>query len=60
MKCKVKKEKIESKMLIENKEKKSSKFINTIKKKWLIDGSKTLILVLIIIAAFFLPDPHWR
>lgn len=32
--------------------KKPNKFIETIKKKWLIDGTKTFILVLIIIAAF--------
>ena len=36
----------------EKKEKKPNKFIETIKKKWLIDGTKTLILVLAIIAIF--------
>ncbi len=36
----------------ENKEKKSHRFIETIKKKWLINGTKTFILVLIIIAIF--------
>ena len=35
------------------KDKKPNKFIEIIKKKWLIDGSKTLILVLIILAIFF-------
>lgn len=35
------------------KEKKPNKFIETIKKKWLIDGSKTILLVAIIIALFF-------
>ncbi len=34
------------------KDKAPNKFIQTIKKKWLIDGTKTTILVLIIIAAF--------
>ena len=34
------------------KEKKSNKFIETIKKKWLINGTKTLILVLLIVAIF--------
>ena len=34
------------------KEKAPNKFIQTIKKKWLIDGTKTTILVLIIIAVF--------
>ena len=42
---KIKKEKIK-------KEKKPNKFIETIKKKWLIDGTKTFLLVLIIIAIF--------
>ena len=46
MKEKVKKEKKEKK------ERKPNKFIETIKKKWLIDGTKTLLLVLIIIAVF--------
>lgn len=36
-----------------NKEKKPNKFIETIKKKWLIDGTKTLLLVAIILAIFF-------
>ena len=35
------------------KDKETSKFVQKIKKKWLIDGSKTLILVLLIIAVFF-------
>ncbi len=35
-----------------NEEKKPNKFIETIKKKWLIDGTKTTILVIIIIAIF--------
>lgn len=35
-----------------NKTKKENKFIQTIKKKWLIDGTKTFILVAIIIAIF--------
>ena len=35
------------------KEKRTNKFIETIKKKWLIDGTKTLILVAIILAIFF-------
>ena len=37
----------------EKKEKKPNKFIQTIKKKWLIDGTKTTILVLLILAVFF-------
>lgn len=36
----------------QNKEKKPNKFIEIIKKKWLVDGSKTFLLVLIIIAIF--------
>lgn len=36
-----------------NKEKKPNKFIETIKKKWLINGTKTLLLVAIILAIFF-------
>ena len=36
----------------EEKEKAPNKFIQTIKKKWLINGTKTTILVLIIIAIF--------
>ena len=35
-----------------NKEKKPNKFIQTIKKKWLINGTKTFLLVAIIIAVF--------
>lgn len=46
---KVKKEKKEKK---EKKAKKPNKFIETIKKKWLIDGSKTILLVAIILAIF--------
>lgn len=34
------------------KDKKPNKFIETIKKKWLIDGTKTIILILLIIAIF--------
>lgn len=37
---------------VSKKEKTPNKFIETIKKKWLIDGTKTLILVAIIIAIF--------
>ena len=37
----------------EKKEKKPNKFIQVIKKKWLIDGTKTTILVLLILAVFF-------
>ena len=36
----------------EKKEKKLSKFIEVIRKKWLVDGTKTAILVLIIVVAF--------
>lgn len=36
-----------------NKDKKPNKLIEIIKKKWLINGTKTLILVLIILAIFF-------
>lgn len=36
----------------EKKERKPNKFIHTIKKKWLVDTSKTLLLVAIIIAIF--------
>jgi len=35
-----------------NEDKKSNKFIETIKKKWLIDGTKTTILILAIVAIF--------
>ena len=47
-----KKEKQDKKKNKENKEKKPNKFIETIKKKWLINGTKTFILVLIIITIF--------
>jgi len=40
------------KMKKEKSEKGPNKFIETIKKKWLIDGTKTFILVLIIVAIF--------
>ena len=43
----------EKKMNKEKKDKKPNKFIEIIKKKWLINGTKTLILVLIILAIFF-------
>lgn len=46
---KAKKEKKEKKA---KKDKKPNKFIEIIKKKWLIDGTKTTILILIIVAAF--------
>ena len=36
----------------EKKDKKPNKFIQVIKKKWLINGTKTLILVLVLIAIF--------
>ena len=51
---KEKKEKLpkEQKAKKEKKEKAPNKFIQTIKKKWLVDGTKTTILVLIIIAIF--------
>lgn len=42
----------EKAMIKTKKEKKVNKFIEIIKKRWLIDGTKTLILVLAIIAAF--------
>ena len=48
-KVKSKKEKKKKK---EKKDKKPNKFIETIKKKWLINGTKTLILVAIIILVF--------
>ena len=35
-----------------NKEKKPNRFIQAIKKKWLINGTKTIILVLVLIAVF--------
>ena len=52
-----KKEKVDKKEKKEQKkqakkEKAPNKFIQTIKKKWLIDGTKTTILVLLIIAVF--------
>ena len=49
---KEKKEKMEKIKSKEKKEKKPNKFIQTIKKKWLVDGSKTFLLVVIIIAIF--------
>lgn len=42
----------EKKEKIDNKEKKPNKFIEIIKKKWLINGTKTFLLVAIIIAIF--------
>ncbi len=47
---KLKKEKKEKKT---NKEKKPNKFMQIIKKRWLINGTKTTILVLVILAVFF-------
>ena len=50
-----KEEKKKEKMLKKEnakKEKKPNKFIEIIKKKWLINGTKTLILILLIIAVF--------
>lgn len=50
---KAKKEKtVKENNVKEKKEKKPNKFIETIKKKWLIDGTKTTILVIAIIAIF--------
>lgn len=49
---KEKKEKMEKIKSKEKKEKKPNKFIQTIKKKWLVDGSKTFLLVVIIIDIF--------
>lgn len=46
-----KKAKKDKKQKVE-KDRKPNKFIEIIKKRWLIDGTKTLLLVLIIIAAF--------
>lgn len=46
---KAKKEKKEKKA---KKDKKPNKFIEIIKKKWLVDGTKTAVLILIIVAAF--------
>ena len=48
-----KKDKKSKKEKKDPKDKKPNKFIETIKKKWLINGTKTLILVLIILAIFF-------
>ena len=47
---------IEEKSLekIKTKEKFGTRFINIIKKKWLISGSKTLLLVIILVMAFLL------
>ena len=39
-----------------NKEEKPNKFIETIKKKWLINGTRTFLLVVIIIAVFIVID----
>ena len=36
-----------------NKEKKPNKFMQIVKKRWLINGTKTTILVLVILAVFF-------
>ena len=47
---KMKKEKKENKT---NKEKKPNKFMQIVKKRWLINGTKTTILVLVILAVFF-------
>ena len=44
--------KLEKAMIKTKKDKKPSKFIEIIKKRWLVDGTKTLFLVLAIIAAF--------
>ena len=44
--------KIERKNKKEKNEKEPNKFIQTIKKKWLIDGTSTIILIAIVIAAF--------
>ena len=53
---KIKKEKMpkekKAKKEKNKKDKETSKFVQAIKKKWLIDGTKTLILVLLIIAVF--------
>lgn len=42
----------EKKSKKEKKDKKQNKFIEIIKKKWLVNGSKTLLLVAIIVAIF--------
>ena len=44
--------KLEKAMIETKKDKKPNKFIEIIKKRWLVDGTKTLFLVLAIIAAF--------
>ena len=48
----IKKDKNKMKENKEKQEKKPNKFIEIIKKKWLINGTKTLILVLLIVAIF--------
>ena len=50
---KTEKQKNDKKSKKEKKEKKSNKFVQIMKKKWLIDGTKTTILVLLILAVFF-------
>ena len=50
-KKKEKKEKKEKKKKAK-KDKETSKFVQTVKRKWLIDGTRTLSLVLLILAAF--------
>lgn len=47
---KAKKEKVEKDKM--KKDKETSKFVQKIKKKWLIDGTKTLILIILIIMVF--------
>ena len=49
---KEKKEKKKEKKKKAKKEKETNKFVQTIKRKWLIDGSRTLSLVLLILAVF--------
>ena len=46
------KENKKEKSLNKIKEKKVSKFIEMIKKRWLVDGTKTILLVAIIIGIF--------
>ena len=52
----MKKEEIKKDLIVKNqkvkKEKKFSKFIENIKKKWLVKTSKTLLLIAIIVACF--------
>lgn len=48
---KIKKQKMPKEKKVK-KEKETSKFILKLKKKWLVDGTKTIILVLLIIAVF--------